>query len=77
MTGPGPPATEPLDGQQQPAHPATTRRGQGVTADGEFYMPTRVLFGRGVRRPGRGRARPASECTGCCWSPTRVCRPPG
>lgn len=29
-------------------HPATTRRGQGVTADGEFYLPTRVLFGRGV-----------------------------
>ena len=29
-------------------HPATTRRGQGVTADGEFYMPTRVFFGRGV-----------------------------
>ncbi|HEY6276234.1 MAG TPA: iron-containing alcohol dehydrogenase [Streptosporangiaceae bacterium] len=33
---------------QQPAHPATTRRGQGVTADGEFFMPTRVFFGRGV-----------------------------
>jgi len=35
----------------QPAragHPATSRRGQGVTADGEFYMPTRVFFGRGV-----------------------------
>ncbi len=31
-----------------PAHPATTRRGEGVAADGEFYMPTRVLFGRGV-----------------------------
>jgi alcohol dehydrogenase len=29
-------------------HPATTRRGEGVTADGEFYMPTRVFFGRGV-----------------------------
>lgn len=29
-------------------HPATTRRGEGVTADGEFYMPTRVYFGRGV-----------------------------
>jgi hypothetical protein len=26
-------------------HPATTRRG-GVSADGEFYMPTRVFFGR-------------------------------
>ena len=35
---------------QRPAHPATTRRGQGVTADGEFYMPTRVFFGRGVTR---------------------------
>jgi alcohol dehydrogenase len=32
----------------QPAHPATTRRGDGVAADGEFYMPTRVLFGRGI-----------------------------
>jgi alcohol dehydrogenase len=30
------------------AHPALTRRGQGVTADGEFWMPTRVLFGRGI-----------------------------
>jgi alcohol dehydrogenase class IV len=36
-----------------PQHPATTRRGEGVTADGEFYMPTRVFFGRGVAgRPG-------------------------
>jgi alcohol dehydrogenase class IV len=33
---------------QPPAHPALTRRGAGVTADGEFYMPTRVFFGRGV-----------------------------
>jgi alcohol dehydrogenase len=32
----------------QAAHPATTRRGHGVTADGEFFMPTRVFFGRGV-----------------------------
>jgi alcohol dehydrogenase len=32
----------------KPDHPALTRRGQGVTADGEFYLPTRVLFGRGV-----------------------------
>ena len=32
----------------QAGHPAATRRGQGVTADGEFYMPTRVFFGRGV-----------------------------
>ena len=29
-------------------HSATTRRGEGVTADGEFYMPTRVFFGRGL-----------------------------
>jgi alcohol dehydrogenase len=33
---------------QAPPHPALTRRGQGITADGEFYMPTRVFFGRGV-----------------------------
>ena len=33
---------------QPPAHPATTRRGAGVAADGEFHMPTHVLFGRGV-----------------------------
>jgi alcohol dehydrogenase len=32
----------------QPARPATTRRGQGVTADGEFFMPTHVFFGRGL-----------------------------
>jgi alcohol dehydrogenase len=32
----------------KPEHPAVTRRGQGVAADGEFYMPTRVFFGRGV-----------------------------
>ena len=41
---------------QQPAHPATTRRGQGVTADGEFYMPTRVFFGRGVAGQAGARA---------------------
>src|SRR5215470_1194124 len=41
---------------QQPAHPATTRRGQGVTADGEFYLPTRVLFGRGVAGQAGARA---------------------
>ena len=34
--------------QGQPEHPATARRGEGVTADGEFYMPTRVFFGRGL-----------------------------
>lgn len=32
----------------KPDHPAVTRRGQGVTADGEFYLPTRVIFGLGV-----------------------------
>jgi alcohol dehydrogenase class IV len=32
----------------KPDHPALSRRGQGVTADGEFYLPTRVFFGRGV-----------------------------
>jgi alcohol dehydrogenase len=40
----------------QPAHPATTRRGEGVTADGEFFMPTRVFFGRGVAGQAGGRA---------------------
>jgi alcohol dehydrogenase len=39
-----------------PAHPATTRLGQGVTADGEFYMPTRVFFGRGVADQAGARA---------------------
>jgi len=29
-------------------HPANARRGQGITADGEFFMPTRVFFGRGL-----------------------------
>jgi alcohol dehydrogenase len=33
---------------QPPPHPAITRRGAGVAADGEFHMPTRVFFGRGV-----------------------------
>jgi len=34
---------------QHPAqHPALTRRGEGIAADGEFYMPTRVFFGRGI-----------------------------
>lgn len=31
-----------------PVHPAISRRGTGVAADGEFYMPTHVFFGRGV-----------------------------
>ena len=38
-TGPAPPAT---------IHPALRRKGSGITADGEFYMPTRALFGRGI-----------------------------
>jgi alcohol dehydrogenase len=33
---------------QPPAHPAVTRHGTGVAADGEFHMPTHVFFGRGV-----------------------------
>src|SRR5262249_19650704 len=32
----------------KPAHPALGRKGTGVCADGEFYMPTRALFGRGI-----------------------------
>ena len=32
----------------EPLHPALARRGTGITADGEFYMPTRALFGRGI-----------------------------
>jgi alcohol dehydrogenase len=31
-------------------HPALRRKGWDITADGEFYMPTRVLFGRGIAR---------------------------
>jgi len=41
---------------QHPEHPATTRRGEGVTADGEFYMPTRVFFGRGIASQAGARA---------------------
>jgi alcohol dehydrogenase len=37
-----------VTGAAGPAHPALVRRGSGVMADGEFYMPTRVFFGRGV-----------------------------
>ncbi|HUZ53842.1 MAG TPA: iron-containing alcohol dehydrogenase [Streptosporangiaceae bacterium] len=29
-------------------HPALRRQGTGIAADGEFYMPTRALFGRGI-----------------------------
>src|SRR5262245_52529230 len=56
MARPGSPAAVAQDGQQPPAHPATTRRGQGVTADGEFYLPTRVLFGRGAAGQAGARA---------------------
>jgi alcohol dehydrogenase len=37
-----------LSTDDKPVHPAISRRGHGVTADGEFYMPTRVFFGRRV-----------------------------
>jgi alcohol dehydrogenase len=33
---------------EKPPHPALRRRGSGICADGEFYMPTRALFGRGI-----------------------------
>jgi hypothetical protein len=29
-------------------HPALLRKGWDITADGEFYLPTRALFGRGI-----------------------------
>jgi alcohol dehydrogenase len=32
----------------KPLHPALRRNGSGITADGEFYMPTRALFGRAI-----------------------------
>ena len=35
-------------GAGKPVHPALRRRGSGISADGEFYMPTRALFGRGI-----------------------------
>lgn len=34
--------------EHKPDHPALTRRGEGVAADGGFWMPTQVVFGRGV-----------------------------
>src|SRR5437879_4479837 len=34
--------------KETPVHPALARRGEGVTADGLFEMPTRAVFGRGV-----------------------------
>jgi alcohol dehydrogenase len=45
-TGPVPPA--PPASAAAPVHPALRRQGSGISADGEFYMPTRVLFGRGI-----------------------------
>lgn len=45
-----------MNGGQQPEHPATARRGQGVTADGEFFMPTHVFFGCGVASQAGARA---------------------
>jgi alcohol dehydrogenase len=39
------PMNQPMN---QPSHPAQTRKGTGVGADGTFNMPTRVQFGRGV-----------------------------
>jgi alcohol dehydrogenase len=43
-----------MPADDRPLHPALRRGGTGITADGEFHMPTRVLFGRGVaaRVPG-------------------------
>ena len=38
-------------------HPALTRRGEGVCADGLFDMPTRVVFGRGVAAQAGASAR--------------------
>jgi len=34
--------------KESPVHPALARRGEGVSADGLFEMPTRAVFGRGV-----------------------------
>jgi alcohol dehydrogenase len=34
--------------ETKPLHPALRRNGWDITADGEFYMPTRALFGRGI-----------------------------
>ncbi|MGH3275827.1 MAG: hypothetical protein ACRDNZ_16070, partial [Streptosporangiaceae bacterium] len=45
-----------MTSQEKAPHPALTRRGEGITADGEFYMPTRVFFGRGVAAQAGGHA---------------------
>ena len=39
-----------MPANDKPLHPALRRAGSGVSADGEFHMPTHVLFGRGVCR---------------------------
>jgi alcohol dehydrogenase len=39
-----------MSSSDKPIHPALRRNGSGITADGEFHMPTHVLFGRGVCR---------------------------
>ena len=39
-----------MPAHDKPIHPALRRNGTGITADGEFHMPTHVLFGRGVCR---------------------------
>ncbi len=44
-TEPAPPAPQT---PTAPVHPALRRNGSGISADGEFYMPTRALFGRGI-----------------------------
>lgn len=37
-----------MTAQTENVHPALVRRGEGLSADGEFNLPTRVLYGRGV-----------------------------
>ena len=46
--GPVPPDAPAPHTPSAPVHPALRRKGTGISADGEFYMPTRVLFGRGI-----------------------------
>jgi alcohol dehydrogenase class IV len=52
-------------------HPALVRRGEGVCADGEFFMPTRVFFGRGVV------GRTAAEIAGFAVGSVMVVTDPG
>src|SRR3978361_1746167 len=37
-----------MTSEAKSVHPALVRRGAGLSADGEFNLPTRVLFGRGI-----------------------------